>query len=56
MVLTGSHQLVRQFLLHAHPSDPGRSPAVRDRIFTAHPWLRDLHRPAENRITRLMHH
>jgi ectoine hydroxylase-related dioxygenase (phytanoyl-CoA dioxygenase family) len=44
VVLAGSHRLVERHLRQADPTDPGRSPVVRDAIFAAHPWLRDLRR------------
>lgn len=56
VVLDGSHRLVANLLRDLNPADPGRSPAVRDAIFGAHPWLRDLRRPGDpaGRIARLM--
>lgn len=59
LVLAGSHRLVETYLRHADPSDPGRSPTLRDAIFGSHPWLRTIRQPdppsaSGHRAVRLM--
>jgi hypothetical protein len=56
VVLAGSHRLVAQYLTRSDPTEPGRSPVVRDVIFSSHPWLRGIREPGDpaDRIARLM--
>lgn len=56
VVLAGSHRLVASFLRQAGEAEPGRSPTVRDAVFSAHPWLAAIRRPGvpAERIARFV--
>lgn len=56
VVLAGSHRLVGRYLTRTDPSDPGRSPELRDAIFGTDPWLRSIREPGDpaERAARLL--
>lgn len=56
VVLAGSHRLVERFLRRSDPTEPARSPVVREAVFAADPWLRGIREPGRphDRVERLM--